>query len=171
MVKMANFMSGLSYQNKTKKKRGKETQVYHRCPATHLCGLSHIGSALRQAFWKPVPSVQQLRGLCLPPQTSIHKQPVQTTAPNAHLPPPKDTKEPGLLSKVLASTMEESSRAVLSLPASLQSASACANCLLPQPHPTLNSGRTEACFLPSPPPNLPTPNTEQFIILHTLSFH
>lgn len=41
----------------------------------------------------------------------------------------------------------------------------------PQPHPALNPARTEACFLPSPLPNLPTPNTERFIILHTLSFH
>lgn len=76
-----------------------------------------------------------------------HKHPstsnlFKTTTPNAPLQPPKDTKEPGFSGRVLASTMPEPSRPAL--PASLQSAAACASCLptpaSPRPEPCKNRG-------------------------------
>lgn len=141
----------LSQENKEEKKR-KERKPKATTAQLH----TSVGSRIKTLLSDRLPGalVPQPRGLCFPPQTSIHKQPVQTTAPNAHPRPPKETKKPGLLSK--GPRLHCGSLLALSFPpASLQSASARASGLpapaSPRPEPCTNRGMLSPKSTSQPP--------------------
>lgn len=140
----------LSQENKEEKKRKRKPK------ATTAQLHTSVGSRIKTLLSDRLPGalVPQPKGLCLPPQTSIHKQPVQTTTPNAHPQPPKETKEPELLSR--GPCLRCGSLLALSfLPASLQSASAYASGLpapaSPRPEPCTNRGMLSPKSTSQPP--------------------
>lgn len=109
--------------------------------------------------------------LCSSPPTSSYTLPIQTTTPKAHLLPPKFIRSQHFSLWALAPKAAEPSLTLSSRCLNPQSASASAKFLLVlsfRPPQTLQEQRH--AFTQVPPPH-PTPPTEQFITLHTLSFH
>lgn len=162
-------MSCLSYHNKTKNKR-KQRKPKSTTAQLHTSVDSRIKILLSDRLSASLVRWSHNREGC----AHCHKHPstsnlFKTTAPNALFGPQRTPRSWASLEGSLPPLCQS----LLAPPClhpfnGLQPVLAAS---LPQPHPALNPARTEACFLPSPLPNLPTPDTEQFIMLHTLSFH